>query len=114
MGNYSKVRSRVPFLLHALSKHKVMQAIEYHQRGLAISQEHHDRYREALAHSDLGSAYQAYGDFKQSAQHHEQHLAIMLDLSEQAGLPAAHESLGRLYERLTDYRRVCINCCAAL
>jgi tetratricopeptide (TPR) repeat protein len=73
---------------------------------LATSQEREDRYNEGIAHRNLGGAYQAYGDFKQSVQHHEQHLAIMLEISNQADFPAAHENLGRLYERLLDYRKV--------
>ena len=84
-----------------------VQAIRCYELDLEVTRQLGDRQSEAVTHSNLGSAYQAFGDDSHAIKHHAEHLRIMDELGNKSGIAWAHDNIGAMYEHQRNYAQVC-------
>ena len=80
------------------------EAIEYHEKRLAIAKEVGNRAGEGRAYSGLGSAYNRLGQFQEAIEYHKKDLAIAKEVGTRAGEGRAYCNLGTAYKNLGQFR----------
>ena len=79
------------------------QALDCHQRALAIRRDLGDRRGEASSVGNLGSVYHSLGQYPQALDHYQQALVIQRDLGDRPGEASSLSGLGTVYYSLGQY-----------
>jgi len=80
-----------------------VQAIEFHQKRLALSRQIQDRAGEAKALGDLSLVFQALGNTSKAIDYQQQQLAIAREVKDLRGQSMALANLGIAYHTLGNY-----------
>ena len=87
------------------SLEEYQQAIDFHQKSLAIKRQIGDRHGEAKSLNNLGSAYKALGKYQQAIESLHQSLAIFQQIGDSYGEANSLNNLGNAYDLLGEYQR---------
>jgi len=81
------------------------QAIEFHQKRLALSREIKDRQGEGKALGDLGIVYHALGEYPKATDYQQQRLAIAREIKDRRAEGQALSNLGIIHHSQGDYAK---------
>jgi tetratricopeptide (TPR) repeat protein len=79
-------------------------ALTWHQRALALFQEHDDPGGQAMAHNNVGLVYEAIGEFQQAIHHYYESARLNETLNNVQGMITAYGNLGSASYELGDFR----------